>query len=173
MPATLLADIIGMVSDPDGNPVSGAYVNLYEELYPYTGYHSYTDEDGVFSISFQPVFAEDENPQPFTLMQNYPNPFNPSTTIPFTLDTAGHVSLTVFNISGQKIRTLIDDFRSKGLHTVIWDGRDNVGRNVGTGIYFYRLQRNDMVDMRKMLLIDGGNGISSGTVQPAAVEKSW
>ena len=86
--------------------------------------------------------------------QNYPDPFNPSTTIPFTLENGGYVNLTVYNITGQKIRTLIENYLSSGLHNVVWDGCDDSGNNVGAGIYLYQLKYDDIVLSKKMLLLD-------------------
>ena len=106
--------------------------------------------------------AVDEGlPRSFTLHQNFPNPFNPSTTIPFTIDIAGHVSLTVYNIMGQKVCTLLDEYLPIGSHTVVWHGLDRYGHSVGAGLYLYRLQCGNRTDTQKMLLLDGGNG--SGT----------
>lgn len=73
------------------------------------------------------------------LRQNLPNPFNPETILPFELADVGHVRLTIYTILGQEIRTLVDEVRSAGRHRIRWDGRDRRGRQVGSGIYLYRL----------------------------------
>ena len=78
-------------------------------------------------------------PQNFTLMQNYPNPFNPSTTIQYHLNQKGTVNISVYNLSGQKIRQLVDSNQDPGQHSVSWDGKDEKGIAVGSGMYFYRL----------------------------------
>ena len=78
-------------------------------------------------------------PQNFTLMQNYPNPFNPSTTIQYHLNQQGTVNVSVYNLSGQKIRQLVDSNQDPGQHSVSWDGKDEQGITVGSGMYFYRL----------------------------------
>jgi len=93
-------------------------------------------------------------PDRITLDQNYPNPFNPATTIRFTVGPgAAHVTLKVYNLLGQEIRTLIDEVRPAGPGSVVWDGRDRHGREVGSGVFFYRLQAGVDVQTRKMLLL--------------------
>ncbi|KQC10330.1 MAG: hypothetical protein APR54_12110 [Candidatus Cloacimonas sp. SDB] len=87
-------------------------------------------------------------------LTNYPNPFNPSTTLKFDMRKAGYVNLEIYNIKGQKVRTLINQQQEAGYHTKVWQGNDDAGNPVGSGIYFYRL----IVDgtaypMRKCLLI--------------------
>ncbi|MDO9576822.1 MAG: C25 family cysteine peptidase [Candidatus Cloacimonadales bacterium] len=89
------------------------------------------------------------------LNQNYPNPFNPVTTISFALADAAKVDLEVFNIKGQKVRTLLaSDSFEKGVMQVVWDGRDNLGKSVSSGVYFYKLRVNDKnIDTKKCLLL--------------------
>jgi len=92
-------------------------------------------------------------PLEFTLSQNYPNPFNPSTTILFTLTSAEHVKLIVFNMLGQEVRTLVDQEMMTGRHNVTWDGRDNRGTQLSSGVYFYRLETKSLTVTRNMLLL--------------------
>ncbi len=87
-------------------------------------------------------------PGAFALKQNYPNPFNPSTTIGFTLKKGGHVRLTIFDVRGRKVRTLIDDFKPAGRYSVSFDGQ-----NLAGGVYFYRLNVGQKSITRKMILI--------------------
>jgi len=75
-------------------------------------------------------------------LQNYPNPFNPSTTIKFSLPESANVHLAVFNIKGQKVRTLTDQFWQNGTHEVVWDGKDEHRKDAASGMYMYRLQVN-------------------------------
>jgi hypothetical protein len=84
----------------------------------------------------------------YILGQNYPNPFNPTTTIDFSIPKAGYVNLTIFNVLGQKIATLIDGNRNAGNYSVRFDAG-----NLSTGWYIYRLQTEANVMARKMLLI--------------------
>ena len=97
----------------------------------------------------------DEAWRPFraTLSQNYPNPFNPATTIEYSLSTSRHVTLDVFNILGQRVRTLTDAEQSAGSHAVVWDGRNATGQSVATGAYLYRLRTGEYVKTSTMLLL--------------------
>jgi hypothetical protein len=97
----------------------------------------------------------DVSPHPgcIGLMDNYPNPFNPVTTIRFTLERPSTVRLTVHNTTGEKVRTLETAVRSPGEHAVVWDGRDDSGDSMSSGMYLYSLQTNDMSIQKKMLLI--------------------
>lgn len=85
--------------------------------------------------------------------QNYPNPFNPQTSISYSLGKASHVQLTVFNVLGQKVVTLVDEHQPAGLHEVTWDGTDAHGHGVAGGIYFYRIATDDFRTTRKMLYL--------------------
>jgi len=89
----------------------------------------------------------------FSLSQSYPNPGNPSTTITFTLPQKAHVTLEIYNLLGQRVRTLVEGVKEAGPHAVVWDGRDELGKIVPTGIYLYRLQSADFVRVRKMVLV--------------------
>jgi hypothetical protein len=95
-----------------------------------------------------------EMQKPFIqLQQNYPNPFNPTTRIDFYISTDDKASLSIYNIRGQKVKELVSGPVSAGKHSVIWDGTDSNNRNVGSGVYFYRLQTNHGTSTHKMLLI--------------------
>ena len=88
-----------------------------------------------------------------TLLPNYPNPFNPSTTLMFNLGRQSHVTLTVHDMAGRVVRTLVDGSRDAGEHRVIWDGRDEQGAAAATGVYFVRVESRDGVDTQKIALI--------------------
>ncbi|MFH2054696.1 MAG: T9SS type A sorting domain-containing protein, partial [bacterium] len=92
-------------------------------------------------------------PLQLALSQNYPNPFNSTTTIHYRLTRSNHVSLNVYNILGQRVSILIDDFLTAGDHLTHWDGRDWKGDNVASGVYCYRLVVGQSVWQRKMLLL--------------------
>jgi hypothetical protein len=92
-------------------------------------------------------------PESFHLAQNYPNPFNPSTNIEFDLPSRAHVTLEIFNVLGQKVRTLIDEDRAAGPYRVIWDGTDDANHSVSTGVYLYRLKTGDLAEVKKMVLL--------------------
>ncbi|KQC10331.1 MAG: hypothetical protein APR54_12115 [Candidatus Cloacimonas sp. SDB] len=98
-------------------------------------------------------FDNDEIVYPFKLMANHPNPFNPTTMIKYSIPDDSPVELAIYNIKGQKIKTLIDGWQSKGLHDVLWDGKDNNDKSVASGIYFYKINFNNKTDIRKMTLL--------------------
>ena len=87
------------------------------------------------------------------LLKNYPNPFNPETTISFILQKDSHVSLDIYNIRGQKVKSLVSDFKTSGNHQVIWRGTDENGLSVSNGIYFYKMQTRDFTATKRMLLL--------------------
>lgn len=87
------------------------------------------------------------------LGQNFPNPFNPDTRIAFSLAAASHVRLDVFNVLGQRVAVLVDESLSAGNHEVTWDGRDDHGYQVASGVYFYRLETPNASETRKMILL--------------------
>jgi len=95
--------------------------------------------------------APEALPTAFGLDLNYPNPFNPSTTIRYALPEAASVSLVVYNILGQQVRTLVNGAQGPGVHSAVWDGRDEAGRMAATGVYIYRLQAGAFVQVKKML----------------------
>jgi len=94
-----------------------------------------------------------ELPISFALMQNYPNPFNPETNLEFALPYAAHVTLTVYNVLGQSVVTLVDGELPAGTHEVQWRGTDQQGRAVASGVYLYRLQAGTETMTRKMMLL--------------------
>jgi len=95
----------------------------------------------------------------FGLSESYPNPFNPSTHITFTLPRATHITLEIYNLLGQRVRTLVEGVKEAGPHAVVWDGRDEFGKTLPSGIYLYRLWagqgkgQGDFVRVRKMVLV--------------------
>ncbi|MCK4654557.1 MAG: T9SS type A sorting domain-containing protein, partial [Candidatus Cloacimonetes bacterium] len=86
-------------------------------------------------------------------LSNFPNPFNPSTTISFNLKNSSNVKLIVYNVKGQKVKTLINDQYSKGAHSVIWNGKDKNNKPVSSGLYFYKLSSGKETQVKKMLLL--------------------
>jgi len=97
--------------------------------------------------------ASEPAPGEFSLGQNYPNPFNPTTEIAFTLPQAAHVTLEIYNVLGQHVATLVDGYREAGEHVIQWESKDAGGQQVSSGIYLYRLQAGEFVEMKKMLLL--------------------
>lgn len=92
-------------------------------------------------------------PKSFELFQNYPNPFNPQTQIRYDLPVSGNVRLTIYNILGQKVKVLVDEIQDAGYKSVIWDGKDIDGRDVASGIYFYKIEAQNFEKTKKMVLL--------------------
>ncbi len=92
-------------------------------------------------------------PHSIVLRQNYPNPFNPATTIEYSLPNAAHVTILIYNVLGQQVRTLVDQTQAAGPYTIEWDGQNDIGKRVSTGVYFYRLDAEGSVETKKMLLL--------------------
>ena len=91
-------------------------------------------------------------PETFTLLQNYPNPFNPETNIDYELPLESEVKVAIYNLRGQRVRTLLDAQQYPGRYAVSWDGKSDNGLSVATGIYLVRMQAGKFVSVRKMLL---------------------
>jgi len=111
-----------------------------------------------FNVTVE-VYGENGNafestiPVKTELAGNFPNPFNPETTIVYNLKENSNIQLEIFNTNGQKVKTLIDDFRDAGYHQIMWNGTDNQNKQVSSGLYFYRLKSNSFSQIRKMLLL--------------------
>ena len=106
------------------------------------------------TYTFLGVEAGAELPDVYALGANYPNPFNPSTIITFQLPEAGHMTLQVYDLTGKVVNTLVGEHRPAGYHQVVWNGRDNRGTSLATGVYFYRIVAGQSyTETRKMVLI--------------------
>lgn len=115
----------------------------------------YTDVSRDFTIrdTLSSIRMPEENPRAFTLLANYPNPFNPTTFIRYHLSVAGKINLTIYDQLGQEVRTLINGQQPVNDYQIQWDGRDNAGRPVVSGIYFYRLESGTLSQARRMVLL--------------------
>ncbi len=116
---------------------------------------------GLAGESFVTSVQEETTlPAVFKLHQNYPNPFNPSTTIRYDVPWQSRVTLTIYNLLGQSVATLVDDEKSPGGHSLMWHGRNDDGAQVATGVYFYRIhaerlgsEKQTFVQTRKLILM--------------------
>jgi len=108
-----------------------------------------------FELTYQPVSEDEETivPAITTLSRNYPNPFNPTTTISYSLKENSKVSFNIYNLKGQLVKKLVDEDMNAGFHNVVWNGKNESGRNVSSGIYFYKLQSDSFEQTKKMILI--------------------
>jgi hypothetical protein len=115
-------------------------------------YMPYSSEEGLvldkeITDSETPLIAS------FTLLQNYPNPFNPNTNIRYEIPAACHVRLKIYDVAGRLVETFVDRNEPSGRYIIPWDGRDDAGRKMASGIYFYRLQAGSFTDTKRMVQI--------------------
>jgi hypothetical protein len=99
------------------------------------------------SKTIEPIVYHDQ------LAQNYPNPFNPSTTIAFSLSKQSNVILNIYDVRGSLVKTVLSEEREAGIYKEMWDGNDNRGQSVASGVYFYRLRAGDFKNTKKMVLL--------------------
>ena len=155
--------ISGQVRLPDGSPVAGAQVVLFDvaDLSRGAVGQATTDETGLFAL---PLAADAALvlPREVALGQNYPNPFNPSTIIPYQLASPSLVRLEVFNILGQRVATLVDGEQEAGVYRARWDGTAASGGAAAAGVYIYRLTVDGVHWTGKMVLLDGQAGVPLG-----------
>ena len=97
--------------------------------------------------------VELEKPSDFVLLKNYPNPFNPSTTIEFSIPESGFVELVIYDITGQRIRELLAGIMSPGIHSVFWDGCDDKGTAVSSGVYISNIRMGEKIESHRMMLV--------------------
>jgi len=111
------------------------------------------------SVNWLKTGVEEENipqvnlPDRFSLSQNYPNPFNPNTLIEYALPQASLVKLVIYNILGQKVKVLVDEYQKPGYKRILWDGKNGQGQMVSSGIYFYQLKAGEQVFTKKMIMV--------------------
>lgn len=140
-------------------PISGLVEN--NTYYWRVRGHNNTCGDGpwsaIWNFSFTPTAVSEIEaptlPKEFALGRNYPNPFNPSTRMTLALPRSAHVTLEVYNVVGRKVRRLVDERLSAGFKVVTWDGNDDDGNAVATGVYVYRMTAGEFESSRKMLLL--------------------
>jgi len=148
------AQLVVEVQIPPATPNMTTEIRLFAEVDGYAPGNS-----GIFTeleVTTILGIGDDRGgllPDQFSLAQNYPNPFNPSTTIAYNLNNTGRARLEIINIIGQPIRTLFDEVRFAGIGHAVWDGRNERGDVVPTGIYFYRLTQETDTQIRKMVLL--------------------
>lgn len=145
---------VAFAGDIDGNGSNEFLLSSY-------GGSSHKGVVFVFTSNLTFVGEQEEKEQlDFCLHQNYPNPFNSATTIPYTVDSKqktvhgeSRVELTIYNILGQKVKILVDEDKPPGYYEVVWDGRNDSGEEVSSGIYFFRLKIGTYSETRRMLFL--------------------
>lgn len=148
--AAMVADILQRTARSDA--FTGATPNPAWGYGKVDAVAAVADVLGITGIA-EPEARAAGQPATFVLEQNYPNPFNPETRVAFGVGSAGWVNLTVFDVLGRKVRTLVNGRVAAGRHAVRWNGRDDAGRPVAGGLYLYRLQTGERVLTRKMVLM--------------------
>ena len=119
-----------------------------------TDNQTYDSEFGFNSLALPAPVQVQTRPEAFSLANNYPNPFNPATTIKYALPQAADVELTVYNVVGQPVRTLVAEHQSAGRYVVEWDATNDNGHSLSSGMYFYRLEAGgEFLEVKKMLLL--------------------
>ena len=116
---------------------------------------SFPDEDNPIAVSTVTASSDDNLmlPETFALFQNYPNPFNPSTQISFDVPSVEFITLRVYNLLGQDVKTLSSKIMNPGRYIFEWDGTDLLNNDVASGVYFYELRGESFISRKKMLLI--------------------
>ena len=115
----------------------------------------YANQTTTQNFQLSPLDGDDNSLAPVatSLNGNYPNPFNPETTISFSLKEPAKVAINIYNIQGKLVKTLVNEERTAGHYTVIWNGKDSNGRNVASGVYYYRMTAGKYSNTRKMIML--------------------
>ena len=147
------------------NTVDPAEIEMPEDILIGLGVCAHNNDGSLCEAVFENIVVDPGNPtsikelstivspEGYQLNQNYPNPFNPTTTISYNIPQANHVVLKVYDIQGKEITTLVNEQKSSGQHHISWDGKDNNGLNVTSGLYVYKLIAGDVVKSNKMILV--------------------
>ena len=140
-----------------GNPMlyidigvpTGTYIYNVTAVYDGGWESDMSEEEPVYHVDASNVLV----PIITKLAGNYPNPFNPTTTISFSTKEAGYVSINIYNMKGQLVKTLINDQLDAAFHDVIWNGKDDSNKTISSGIYFYKMNANNYAATKKMILM--------------------
>ena len=131
-----------------------ARTEIEDTVIEITDSQTYDSEFGFNRLALPAPVLLQTRPEAFALANNYPNPFNPATTIKYALPQAADVELTVYNVVGQSVRTLVAEHQSAGRYVVEWDATNDNGRSLSSGMYFYRLEAGgEFHEVKKMLLL--------------------
>ncbi len=147
--------------DGEWHPAEGLFdwsaidrMEIVAEYHDFNGRTFFFDDIRLVSgESTAVIFDAQQTPVSFALEANYPNPFNSSTVITYQMAASAQVQIAVYNIAGQKVRTLVDAARDAGRHTLVWDGLDEAGQSAASGQYFYRMLTSDFFAAGKMMLL--------------------
>ena len=147
----------GNITTTDSTAVRYASVTFIDQSDTTKKYFAITDTSGNYQLNVITEIKEEAPtiPQSFELMQNYPNPFSDETNIPYKLNEESNASVTIYNILGQAVKSFKSLEQAGGMHGVTWDGRDEFGKKVSTGVYFYRLLARGETQVKKMIFTSG------------------
>jgi hypothetical protein len=128
-------------------------LSIYETIYH--ALMNCPESEGKSKIRklLEEILEEENTPSRFEVSQNYPNPFNATTIIRYSLPQDCRVEICLYNILGQKVRTLVNEDQTSGYRRITWDGKDDRGEDVGSGIYFYQVKAGEFSCVRKLLLL--------------------
>lgn len=177
-----IINVSGNISTP-GSVVKNALITFIDDSDTSKSYTALTDSNGNYNIGLVTSIGEYETeiPEDFQLGQNYPNPFANETVINYNLNKQADVSVTIYDILGREVKKFSIGEQNAGIHGIIWDGKNNFGQMVTTGIYFYRLQSGEKSQVNKMIFTHGtetnnilnikGNFISLNSLKAGKIEK--
>ena len=134
-------------------PIKQALVTFIDEADTTNKYSAITDISGQYQISLPTAIEPNNNlPADFKLAQNYPNPFSSSTAIPYSVNKQSDIKVTIYDILGRQVRYFRMGLQTAGVHQIVWDGRNNLGQKVASGIYLYKIQAGSKSQVKKMIL---------------------
>lgn len=143
------------VEDGTGHATNLRFQWISEEISPITiaNISTMNDENKIFDAESKVIESPVAIPKEFALKHNYPNPFNPTTTIKVELPKTSDVRMEIYNVLGQKVKTLVNKTMKAGYHKVVWDGRNDYGTRVSSGMYIYIIKAGDFIAKHKMVLL--------------------
>ncbi|MFH1194556.1 MAG: T9SS type A sorting domain-containing protein [bacterium] len=146
----------------ENNPVQNALITFFDEANPANSFNAVTDTVGNYSISIITSIDDTEPiiPTNIELAQNYPNPFSNTTTITYRTNEPEVVAIKIYDILGREIKTLVADELTIGTKGIVWDGRNNFGTTVTTGVYFYLMKAGNEILSKKMIFNNSINSIT-------------
>jgi hypothetical protein len=133
-------------------PVGYQAENFFDQLF-YIDITNNTICYFIYDFTYPNVDNENPTFEKLLTASNFPNPFNPETTIEYSIPEAGQIEISIFNLRGQKVNTLVNTVMTKGSHSVVWDGTDSMGQSVTSGIYMYRIVTNNASITKKIVLM--------------------
>jgi len=164
--------VVGMAAP---EPLAGSTRRLGRLVFDVTGTQSFESSNDDFALIVGEVLLEDAGGASVVaqmsglmgrtvdpavvriyhnrLEQNYPNPFNPSTTLAFSIKDNANVSLTIYDVAGRRVRELVNERRDRGAYKVTWDGQNDAGQGVASGVYFYKLIAGSFTDTKRMTIL--------------------